>query len=536
MLDILIKGGTIVDGTGCPAYRGDHGIVGDRIAFIGTNCPMAAKKVIDAEGLLVTPGFVDSHSHGDDTILLEKRAVNQLLQGVTTEITGNCGISVIPEPWELFRQMPQPVSDSLGNGLRTIPARASDMLRFIERQPKGVNMAFLIGHGTIRSMVMGYDDRKPATAELDAMKALLREAMEAGAIGMSSGLVYPPGVYADTDELIELCRVVAAYGGIYTTHMRNEADGVVASVQETIQIAEEAGIPTVISHHKICGKRNWGRSEETTRLIREANARGAKIRCDQYPYNASETTLISVLPPRFVTGGRRQVLQDLHDPAVRRAIRQVLESETCDFENMVADSGFESMLVAKAPETPAFCGLTLAEAAARQHKDPYDMMFDLLIANHGDVFIILFEMCEEDIRRIMACPFTMGGSDSNYTNGEILALHPRYTGTFPRILSHYVRDQGVCSLEEAIRKLTFLPANMAGLSGKGRLCAGYDADITVLDYPHLRANASFSEPAAGNEGIKFVFVNGQLAVENDAVTGALAGRVLKNRSDVKQRM
>ena len=526
MLDILIKDGIIVDGTGEKRYKGNIGIKDDKIVFVGNCCENKAKETINAEGYIIIPGFIDFHSHGDSTILIETRAANLLKQGITTEITGHCGISVIPCPDELLKQMKSNIPIEKYKELSIISPKAQKVISRIKKSDLGINTAFLVGHGTIRSQVMGYDSRKPNNDEMEKMKNLIRDSMEAGAIGMSTGLIYPPGVYAKEEELTELCKVVAGYGGIYTSHMRSEADLVLDSVKETIRIAENAELPVVISHHKIAGKQNWGKSNETLKLIEEANERGLKVRCDQYPYKASATTLISVLPPNYAADGNTKLMEKLQDEKTRYEMKQLLMSNQVDFENLVHGSGFDGILIVQAQATRELCGKTIAQIAKELNKDPYDTIFDMLIENEGDVFAVYFEIGEEDIERIMAHKFTMGGTDSNYVNEQFPALHPRYTGTFIKILSEYIRDKKLVTLEEGIRKLTSMPADMARFKTKGMIKEGYDADLVILDYEKLKANSDFINPSAPNEGVKYVLVNGKIAVKDDTITGICAGKVI----------
>lgn len=527
MLDILIKNGTIIDGTGKKRYKGNIGLKNGKIEFIGCCCEKEAKEIIDAEGLIVTPGFIDSHSHSDIALLYETRATNKLRQGITTELTGHCGITLTPKVDELFLMIKPFIDEEKYKELGKISETVSGFLSYIEKNQLGTNIGFYVGHGAVRGKVLGYKNRKPTEEELEKMKDIVREAMEAGAFGMSTGLVYPPGVYADEDELVELCKVVAEYGGVYASHMRSEGNWVIESVEETIRIGEKAGVPVIISHHKITGKQNWGKSKETLKIVEEANKRGVKVRLDQYPYKACATGLINALPPKYAVDGPVKLLEKLKDKKIRKEMKEQLMSSEADFENLINGCGFDGLLILSAPITKELSGKTMAQIAKELDKDPYETIFDLIIENKGEVEAAYFEMDDEDIERIMKHKFVMGGTDSGYVSEKNHAGHPRCTGSFVKILSKYVRDKGIVEIEEGIRKLTSLPADMVGLKTKGLLKEEYDADIVILDYENLKANSDFTNSSAPNEGIKYVLVNGKIAVKDDAVTGICAGKVIR---------
>lgn len=528
MLDILIKNGTIINGSGKKRYKGNIGLKDGKIEFIGCCCEKEAKETIDAEGLIVTPGFIDFHSHSDITLLYETRAINMLGQGITTELTGHCGMTLAPKVDEVFSMIKHYVDDEKYEELGKTSETVAGFLDYIEKSRLGTNVGFFVGHGAVRGKVLGYENRKPAKKELEKMKDIVREAMEAGALGMSTGLIYPPGVYADEDELVELCKVVAEYGGIYASHMRSEGNWIIESVKETIRIGEKAGVSVVISHHKIAGKQNWGKSKETLALVEEANQRGVKVRLDQYPYKAGATGLIDALPPKYAVDGPIKLLEKLKDEKIRKEMKEQLMSSEADFENLIYGCGLDGVLILDARITKDLSGKTIAQIAKELNKDPYDTIFDLIIDNKGEVEAAYFMMDDEDIERIMKHKFVMGGTDSAHVSEKIPAGHPRFTGTFVKILSKYVRDKGIVELEEGIRKLTSLPADIAELKTKGLLKEGYDADIVIFDYENLKANSDFTNPSAPNEGIKYVLVNGKVAVKNDAVTGICAGKVIRH--------
>lgn len=529
MFDLMIRGGMVIDGTGKAPYRADIGIKGDKIQEIGDLGDAQATETIDAEGLYVTPGFINTHSHSDLVLLFENKGENMLSQGITTEVTGHCGESVIPLSKTMVADFKKWLPDDRLREIQSLGRDPRSVMDYIGSRGAGTNVALMVGHGTIRSEVMGYDDRTPTAQEMDRMKALLAETMEAGAFGMTSGLIYLPGVYAREEELVELCKTAAAFGGIYCSHMRNESDRVVEAVAETIRVAEKAGLPALISHHKIAGKHNWGKSKETLALIEAANGRGVKVRCDQYPYHAGATSLLSAMPPAYASGGQEGYVGKLKDAGIRQEIKQLLRCGDAGFENLIWDSGYEGILVLHAPATPEAQGMTIADIAAIRGDEPEDVIFDLIVANNGDIQAAFFTMDEEDIRRIMQSPYAMGATDAYFKSAYLPCDHPRFKGSFVKILSEYVRDKKVLPLEEAVRKLTSLPADMLGLKTKGVLARGFDADIVIFDYKTLRATSDFIHPLAPNEGVKYVLVNGKIALKDDEATGVCAGRLLRRR-------
>lgn len=529
MFDLLIRDGMIVDGTGKEPYSASIGIKDGTIRAMGDLPDAQAAETIHAQGLYVTPGFINTHSHSDIVLLFENKGENMLSQGITTEVAGHCGESVIPLSDTMAADFKSWLPDDKFAQIQCLRRDPRSIMEVIGKSALGTNMALMVGHGTIRSEVMGYDDRIPSMQDMDKMKALLAEAMEAGAFGMTSGLIYPPGVYAREEELIEMCKTVAAYGGIYASHMRNESDHVIDAVAETIRVAEKAGLPALISHHKIAGKHNWGKSRDTLALIDQANQKGLKVRCDQYPYHAGATNLISALPPMYASEGQLEYVNKLKDNNIRQAIKRLLRRSDAGFENLIFYCGYDGVLILHAPITPEAQGKTILEIANMQDQEPEEVIFDLIIANNGNIQAAFFSMGEEDIQRIMKSKYAMGATDAYFTNDYLSSDHPRFKGAFIKILSEYVRDKKVLPLSEAVRKLTSMPADMAGLKSKGTLALGYDADIVIFDYTSLRATSDFVHPLAPNEGVKYVLVNGKIALKDDVATGVLAGRLLTKR-------
>jgi len=496
--DLIIEGGRIVDGTGGPWYYGDVGIQNGRIATIGSLKTGKADRRIDATGRVVAPGFIDIHTHADEEIAKLPLAHNYLRQGVTTLVGGNCGESIYP---------------------------VGEKLALLKKSGLGVNFALLIGQATIRKQVMGMADRDPTPEEMKRMKALLAQAMEQGAIGMSTGLYYAPGSYSKTEEVIELARVAARYGGIYASHIRDESDyqvGLVAAVKEAIDIGEKSGAPVQISHLKALGRSVWGKSAEALDLIRAARGRGVDVTFDQYPYAASSTSLIGAAVPRWAqAGGEARMKQRLLDPAIREKIRAEM------LQAMEKRGGPENLFIAVFGHDPGLEGKHLAEIGKIKDKEPVDAAIDLLLA--GDAAVVSFSMLEEDVIRIMRSPDGMVASDGSLVSFGSGVVHPRVYGTFPRVLGKYVREDGILSLEEAVRKMTSAPANRIGLRDRGLIREGMVADITVFDPATVKDKATFQKPHQYPQGIEHVIVNGQPAVSGQTLTGIRAGSVLSRQ-------
>jgi N-acyl-D-amino-acid deacylase len=532
-LDLVISNGSIIDGTGNPGYHAHIGIVDGKIACImrdiGNSNPT---RIIDAEGMTVCPGFIDAHSHDDAYLLIKPQGDDKVRQGVTTDVIGNCGFSLAPLTDEHRDDLRNASAIMGGNNLRDEFWNLSsfdEFLSILESANLGINVVPLVGHGTIRIAVIGTENRAPTESELTEMKQMTADAMQAGAFGLSSGLIYVPANYADTDEIIELARVAGQFKGIYTTHMRNEGDQQMAAIEETLRIAYEAGIAAHISHHKVIGRDNWGQSKDTLKLLANARANGLDVTCDQYPYHAASTFLAAALPPHIQAQGPQVFAEKLKEPAVRQAITNEIESESnARWENFIKGAGFENIIISVSPHHEEYIGKSIAQIAETETKNPYDVFFDLLIEERLEVIIIIFGMDEADIIRIMQDPITMVGTDGIPDFGAS-KVHPRMIGTFPRILGRYVREQGVIQLEEAIRKMTSLPAQTFGLYSKGLLREGLDADIVIFDPNTIIDRATFDNPWQPPAGISWVIVNGEVAVENGKIAGATSGQVLRWR-------
>ena len=526
MLDLILKNGTVVDGTGAPRFTADVGVKDGRITAVGKLDGEQAAQVIDVTGLCVSSGFIDWHSHSDLAVLANLDAANILEQGITFEITGHCGVSLEPYIDPKFSAVGPFITPEQQKNIQEKGGTSKAVFEEIAKQELPTNMAFYMGHGNIRGNVMGYDNRKPTEEELEKMKALVREGMEAGALGLTTGLIYPPGSFSQPEEIEALCAVTAEYpGASYTSHMRSEGNGVIESVKETIHVAETCGIPVVISHHKIAGRHNEGKSKETLRLIEEANQRGLRVGLDQYPYDGGSTSLLSAMPPKYASQGLDKLVEMLHDPAVRAEIRVQLMNDSNEYENLIYGSTPAGVLISS-PSHPELTGKSVAEIAEMQDKDPYEVIFDLLCEDGADVGAIYRMICPWDIENIMKYPRTMVGIDGCHQATKEKTGHPRTVATYPYILGTFVREKGVLTLEQAIRKMTGLAAEMVGFDQKGTVQPGKDADLVVFDADTIAGPARYGQADLDNIGIRYVFVNGVMAVRDGKCTGARAGKML----------
>ncbi|MFO0753792.1 MAG: D-aminoacylase [Thermodesulfovibrionales bacterium] len=520
MLDFLIKGGVVLEGSGKEPAELNVGIAGDRITHIGAESP-AARTVIDARGLMVSPGFIDAHAHSEFTLLADGRAEGKLSQGVTTEVNGNCGLSAAPLHGEAFARR-EADCEELGIGERWSAFR--DYFSLLKTRGIALNFTTLCGHGNVRASVTGYRNVPPGPEEAQEMRRLLRGAVEQGARGLSTGLIYPPGVYSSTEELVELARVPAESGGIYASHMRSEGDALLESIGEVLRIGKEAGVRVHISHIKTSGEKNWGKAEEAIGLIEQGRSAGLAVTCDRYPYVAASTDLDTVLPSWVYEGGAEEEVKRLRDPETAAKIRKELAGKDEAYWKGVSIS---SVVCA---ENKWMEGESLFAVAEREGKDPLDALFALLIAERVRTGAIFFSMSEDNLRKFLSLPYTMIGSDSSVRSFSGTTCsgkpHPRGFGSFPRFLGRYVREERLMGLPEAIRRVSSLPAQTFGLQERGMLREGFYADITVFDYEKIIDTATFKDPFRKAEGIGYVFVNGIPAVREGAFTGSRSGRVL----------
>ncbi|HYJ46428.1 MAG TPA: D-aminoacylase [Pyrinomonadaceae bacterium] len=528
--DILIRNGRVVDGTGRAGFVADIAIKGERIARIGKLGGARARRVIDAKGLVVAPGFIDLLGQSETNLLIDPRAMSKVMQGVTTEITGEGG-SVAPinerliaEEGEYYKRY------HINVDWRTL----REYFDRLERQGMGLNLGTFVGATQVRSFVIGFNNRPPTTDELIQMRRLVAEAMEDGALGLSTSLQYVPARFARTNEIVELAMVAGRYGGIYATHQRSEANALDSSLAEVFEIGRRAHIPVEIWHLKTAYKKNWGRMPEILKRIEAARAGGLKISADVYPYTAASTALTACLPPWALEGGMERMLERLRDHETRERLKREIMADSNDWENIYLGSGGGAGVLISSvvhPELESLQGKRISEIAAAQGKDELDALFDLILADHGETSAIYFMMSEDDLRAALRSPFVAICTDSGAraTDGPLSTAkgHPRGWGSYPRILARYVRDEHLLTLEEAVHKMTGLSAARVGLKDRGVLREGAYADITIFDPQNVRDRSTFEQPNQYPEGIPFVIINGQLSVDNGQRTKALAGHVLR---------
>jgi dihydroorotase/N-acyl-D-amino-acid deacylase len=529
--DLVIIHAHILDGSGSPWYEGAIAIQDGKIAEIGRIGDVPAKRTIDAKGMIVAPGFIDLHSHSDFALLVDGKAESKIRQGVTTEIIGEAE-SAGPV---LGPAIPQLERELATMGLTRNWSTLGEYFSTLQKHGTAVNIASYVGSGQIRLDVMGNVNRPPTATELDQMKSLVDQAMREGAIGLSAGLIYPPNSFARTDELVELAKVAAHYGGIYTSHIRDEGDHEPEALREAIVIGEKGGLPVHILHFKMAGQQNWGKIGEMAAIIQAARDRGIDVTADQYPYIAGMTGLQMTLPPTYLEGTHQQVVDRFKDPTAREEIRKLIATGVPGWENHVQGAGgWHGVMVAavQKPENKRFEGKRMDEVAKLLAKDAVDALCDLLASEETFPYAIYFAMSEPDVRSAMQQPWVGFGSDGVAVNPDMKFMgrpHPRFYGTFPRVLGSYVREQKVISLPDAIRKMTSLPAQITGLTDRGLLRPGMAADITIFDPETVSDEATFENPSQYPSGIPYVIVNGVVVVDRGRHTGELPGRVLYGR-------
>jgi N-acyl-D-amino-acid deacylase len=528
--DLIIRNGRVVDGSGLPGFNADVAIKNERIVHIGNLRGATAARVIDAQGQIVAPGFIDMLGQSETFLLIDPRGMSKVMMGVTTEITGE-GESIAPiNERQIKEQEDFNRRFNLNIDWRTL----SEYFARLEKQRSGLNLGTFVGATQVREYVIGYDDRPPTPTELAQMKKLVADAMKDGALGLSTSLQYVPARFAKTDEIVELARVARQYGGIYITHQRSEANAIDESMKEVFEIARRARIPAEIWHFKTAYQKNWGRMPEMLRKIAAARRQGLKITADVYPYVAGSTSLSACLPPWALEGGTDRMIARLKDPQTRARLKQEIVTDSKTWENIYLGSGGPSgILIASVVnrDLDSSQGKRLSEIAAEQNKDPLDALFDFIVADHGQTGAIFFMMKESDMQAALKSPFVSICTDNGAraTDGPLAGSksHPRGWGTYPRILGRYVRDQHLLSLELAIHKMTGLPAGNLSLKNRGLLREGNFADITIFDPKTVIDRATFEDPNQYPVGINFVIVNGQVEVDNGQRTGALAGQVLR---------
>src|SRR6188474_2554001 len=523
--DVIIKNGTVYDGSGRPPRRSDVGIKGDRIAAIGNLSRATATTVVDAEGLAVAPGFINMLSHSESSLIVDPRSLSEIKQGVTTQIFGEGSMGPLND------QMKQRLNANRGDSRFQIEwTTLAEYLTYLEKRGIPQNVASFIGAATIRENVIGLEDKQPTPAQLEEMRELVRREMEAGALGITTALIYPPAFFAKTEELIEMCKVAAKYKGKYTTHMRSEGNQLIEAVQETIRISREAGLPAEIYHLKASGQANWPKMDQVFKMIENARRRGLKITADMYTYTAGGTGLDASMPPWVWDGGREAGYKRLQDPDTRKKIADAIRTPSNDWETLYMLAGSPDRLLLasfRSEQLKPLAGKTLGEVAKMRGKDPVETIMDLVLEDRSRIGTIYFLMCEDNLKKQIRQPWVSFGSDaaSIAPEGNVLrsSAHPRAYGNFARLLGKYVREEKVISLTEAVRRLSSLPATNLGLDHRGFLRPGMFADVVVFDPQTIADRATFESPHQLSVGVKDVFVNGQHVLENGQHTGAKPG-------------
>lgn len=535
MFDLVFRNARIVDGSGSAEFRGDVALFGEKIARVGKVEPGDASGEIDIEGKVLCPGFIDTHSHSDRTSLFVPDPDAKILQGVTTEVVGNCGQSSAPINDKYFEDLLPYIAPSIPP---EIPLdwnwrSMKDMLDLLDRKGHITDLVQLVGNGTVRIAAMGPEAREASASEMGLMKDYVKESMEAGAAGLSTGLIFAPSCYASTEELVGLCKVVAKYDGIYATHIRGEAGSLLDAVAEAIEIAEKSGCALHISHHKVMRRfRGW--SEKTLRMMEDAASRGVDVTCDVYPYPAGSNMITSLLPPWANTDGIPKVLARVADPDVRKRILEDFGRDIPGWDNHAKDTGWDRVLIGSSNCDASIVGKSLQEIADGRGVDPALNYLDLVASEKAQATIVILSHSEEDMECILKHPLSMIGSDSLPTSlhGPLARgnPHPRCFGTYPRLLGMYVRDKKLLTLQEAIRKSTGFPASRFGLSDRGLVKEGLLADLVVFDPTAIIDRADFRNSRVASEGIDYVTKNGQIVVRKGKTEGKVLGKSVRRRT------
>ena len=531
--DLLVRGGTIYDGSGAAGYAGDVAVTGDRIAYVGPRAPGAAKRVIDAAGKAVAPGFINMLSWSNESLLIDGRGQGELRQGVTLEVMGE-GDSMGPLTPPMKEEMVAQQGDlkfavewtTLGEYLETL-----------ERKGISLNVASHVGAATARMNLLGAEDTDPTPEQLAAMQEVVRRAMEEGALGVASSLIYVPGTFAETDELVALASAAARCGGIYATHMRSEGRQLLEALEETIEISRRSGAPAEIYHLKAAGRGNWPKLAQAIARIETARAAGLRITADMYAYPAASTGLDAAMPPWVQEGGNAAWYARLRDPAIRARVAAEMRRDDTDWANTLREAGgAENVLIVglRSPALKPLIGKTLAEIAAQRGVSAEEAAMDLVAQDESRVQSIYFLMSEDEVRRKVALPFMSFGSDGTAVSAEGVFLksnlHPRGYGNFARVLARYVREEKIVAIEEAVRRLSGHPAAVLGLRDRGRLQQGFFADVVVFDPATIQDHATYAQPHQYATGVSQVIVNGVLALDGGQPTDARPGRFVRGRA------
>lgn len=515
MFDTIIKNGFVIDGTGSPGYFSDVAIKEEKIVKIGKNIE-GGKSIIDARGLTVTPGFIDSHSHSDNAMLTFPDMIEKIEQGITTSIGGQCGSTLAPIIKTANREN---TDDVCGYGKECdVYKTFGTMINIAKDIPFGSNLILFVGHSALRKAVMGLDNRKPTDKEMERMKELLREAMENGALGLSFGLIYTPSCYSETEELIELAKVVKEYNGILSAHIRDEGFKLIKAVEEFLTVIKETGLKAVFSHHKSAHKENWGKVTHSLRMIDKANKEGFDVYCDVYPYTASQTSLAATIIPRELRAVDNKTLaQKLKDKDLRKYIEDTYAA--------LKGNDLSSLLISSSPKIPEYEGLRISEIAKRKGLSHFDAAIDLICETENQVNVCNFSMCEEDVETVMKFERAMICTDSSVAKTSKV-YHPRLRATFPRVLGEYVRNRKLLTLHEMIRKITSMPASVYGIKNKGLIHEGFDADICIFDADRIIDKATFTQCYHRCEGLNYVLLSGEVVVKDAIYNGTKKGKFI----------
>ncbi len=538
MFDIKIINGTVFDGLGGKGVRADVGISGEMITAIGDLSAAEAGTVINAEGKAVAPGFIDMHTHSDVSVIYDRKVSSKIHDGVTTEIVGNCGIGVAPVNEDkkdlLIAYLGTRLVGSIPVKLELPWNTMDEYLGHIEKNPPAANIVPLLAHGPIRINEMGFSKEHPTAEQIENMQREIAKGMEAGCVGLSSGLVYMPGEYSTAEELAELCRAVAPYRGFYVTHIRTESSGVFEAIDEAIEIASGGGVPLHVSHLKLAGVDVSGNADKLLAVVDNARAGGLDMTFDVYPYDTGCTSLGACISPWAFEGGVEKMVERLKDQKVRDRIKNDILNGIEGWQNFAhASGGWQNITIATVfkKEGEKFLGKTIEEAAAMENKDPFTFIFDFLVEQQSRVQILVKMMKEEDIEKIISHPMSMIGSDGMSLSTEGIMSsgkpHPRAFGTRARVLARYVREKKLLSVEEAVKKMTSMPASRLRLDRRGLLREGYFADVVVFDPATVEDTATYQDPKQYSKGFETVIVNGKTALQNGMETGVFSGRVLR---------
>ena len=525
MFDLILRGGRVLDGTGNVDVLADVAVQDGKIAALGRLDAAEGRETVDIAGLTVCPGFVDVHCHSDALPFAPDPLPAKILQGVTTEVNGNCGSTAFP----LLPETADLLKEHQAGLFAETPwdwSRASEFFASLERAGPVSNIAQLVGHGALRVAAFGFQNRPPTDDELKTMQRLVEESMADGAVGLSSGLIYSPGFYSQTDELVALAEVMRGTGRPYCSHVRGETATLFKAHAEAIEIGERAGVPVQHSHLKAAGRPNHGRASELLALLEQARERGVEVTGDAYPYDAGSTRMAALLPPWSQEGGRDLLLERLTVPSERERIKHDFANGIPGWENLAGAGGWDKVRVSSVETHQEYLGKSIQQIADDQRKDPVDALCDVLLEERGRPTIVVTMMDEPDVQQILAHPLVMIGSDAIITRGK---PHPRTWGTYPRVLGHYARDVGLFSQAEAVRKMTSLPSQKFGLWDRGLVRPGLAADLVVFDPATVLDRATHEEPEQPPAGLPHVLVNGVFAVRDSQYTGARAGQVLRAR-------